>query len=210
MPTYDDGSCNTLTADWHSPAIAVRTSNTSANGSGVTEECAHTIDTTGPEAVALPATVLKVRGGADTYMKRDGAVGTAGKGALSSEEVAFTVAATQDQTLFQPVDFRHGEVGEGDDATQTLQSKSTGGYSLNYMPGATDGYVVRRLTPRECERLQGFPDDWTRIPYRGKPAEECPDGPRYKAIGNSMAVPVMRWIGERIQMVDDLLREETE
>ena len=58
---------------------------------------------------------------------------------------------------------------------------------------------VRRLTPRECERLQGFPDDWTRIPWRGKPAEDCPDGPRYKAIGNSMAVPVMRWIGERIE-----------
>ena len=58
--------------------------------------------------------------------------------------------------------------------------------------------TVRRLTPRECERLQGFPDDWTKIPWRGKPAEECPDGNRYKACGNSMAVPVMRWIGERI------------
>ncbi len=66
---------------------------------------------------------------------------------------------------------------------------------------------VRRLTPMECERLQGFPDGWTRIPYRGKPAEECPDGPRYKAIGNSMAVPVMRWIGERIAMVDEILGE---
>ena len=65
----------------------------------------------------------------------------------------------------------------------------------------------RRLTPTECERLQGFPDNWTRIPYRGKPAEECPDGPRYKAIGNSMAVPVMRWIGERIAMVDEILGE---
>lgn len=62
--------------------------------------------------------------------------------------------------------------------------------------------AVRRLTPRECERLQGFPDDWTAIPYRGKSVEECPDGPRYKAIGNSMAVPVMRWIGERIAKVD--------
>lgn len=65
-----------------------------------------------------------------------------------------------------------------------------------------NSYVVRRLTPRECERLQGFPDDWTLVPYRGKAAGECPDGPRYKAIGNSMAVPVMRWIGRRIQMVD--------
>jgi len=54
---------------------------------------------------------------------------------------------------------------------------------------------VRRLTPRECERLQGFPDDYTLIEYRKKPAA---DGPRYKALGNSMAVPVMRWIGERI------------
>ena len=57
---------------------------------------------------------------------------------------------------------------------------------------------VRRLTPRECERLQGFPDDYTAIPYKGKPAA---DGPRYKALGNSMAVPVMRWIGSRIDMV---------
>lgn len=57
---------------------------------------------------------------------------------------------------------------------------------------------VRRLTPLECERLQGFPDNHTRIPWRGKPEEVCPDGHRYKAIGNSMAVPVMRWIGERI------------
>ncbi|WPE56095.1 DNA cytosine methyltransferase [Pseudomonas aeruginosa] len=58
---------------------------------------------------------------------------------------------------------------------------------------------VRRLTPRECERLQGFPDDYTLIPWRGTPATECPDGPRYKAIGNSKAVPVVRWIGRRLK-----------
>jgi DNA (cytosine-5)-methyltransferase 1 len=57
---------------------------------------------------------------------------------------------------------------------------------------------VRRLTARECERLQGFPDDYSRIPWRGKKAEDCPDGPRYKALGNSFAVPVVRWIGERL------------
>ena len=62
--------------------------------------------------------------------------------------------------------------------------------------------TVRRLTPVECERLQGMPDDHTKIPWRNKPAAECPDGPRYKAIGNSMAVPVMRWIGERIELVE--------
>ena len=72
--------------------------------------------------------------------------------------------------------------------------------------GVTDGYAVRRLMPVECERLQGFPDGWTAIPWRGKPAEECPDTPRYKALGNSMAVPVMRWIGERIAMVEEAAR----
>ena len=58
---------------------------------------------------------------------------------------------------------------------------------------------VRRLTPVECERLQGFPDNWTLIPYRGKTEESCPDAPRYKAIGNSWAVPVVRWLGQRIK-----------
>lgn len=72
----------------------------------------------------------------------------------------------------------------------------------------SDGCVMRRLTPRECERLQGFPDNWTRIPWRGRPAEESPDAPRYKAMGNSMAVPVMRWIGERIERVENETRKD--
>ena len=62
--------------------------------------------------------------------------------------------------------------------------------------------IVRRLTPVECERLMGFPDNWTRIPWRGKPEEQCPDGPRYKACGNSMCVNVMRWIGMRIEYIE--------
>jgi len=65
-----------------------------------------------------------------------------------------------------------------------------------------DRMAVRRLTPRECERLQGFDDDHTLIPWRNKPADQCPDGPRYKALGNSMAVPCMAWIGKRIDSVD--------
>ena len=60
------------------------------------------------------------------------------------------------------------------------------------------GLKVRRLTPEECEALQGFPRGYTAIPWRGKPASDCPDGPRYRALGNSWAVPVVRWIGERI------------
>ena len=65
-------------------------------------------------------------------------------------------------------------------------------------PALLTASQVRRLTPVECERLQGFPDGYTAIPWRGKPANQCPDGPRYKALGNSWAVPVARWIGRRI------------
>lgn len=66
-------------------------------------------------------------------------------------------------------------------------------------PALLTAMQVRRLTPTECERLQGFPDSYTMIPWRKKPASECPDGPRYKALGNSWAVPNVRWIGQRIQ-----------
>jgi len=79
-------------------------------------------------------------------------------------------------------------VGEDGDPMHTL--------STAFVPGVATNMAVRRLTPVECERLQGFPDSYTNIPWRGKP--EAPDGPRYKALGNSMAVPVMRWIGRRI------------
>jgi DNA (cytosine-5)-methyltransferase 1 len=77
------------------------------------------------------------------------------------------------------------------------------GKALPELPpkGASSVCAVRRLTPREAERLQGMQDDWTLVPYRGKPAA---DGPRYRAIGNSMAVPVMRWIGQRIRMVETI------
>lgn len=101
-------------------AVAIRTANTNANGHGVAEEVAHTLDQAQGQAIVQPA-------------------------------------------------------------------------------------AVRRLTPRECERLQGFPDDYTAIPWRGRAAEDCPDGPRYKALGNSMAVPVMAWIGRRIEKIEAMM-----
>ena len=67
--------------------------------------------------------------------------------------------------------------------------------------GVVHNQPVRRLLPVECERLMGFPDNWTKIPYRRKSEEECPDSPRYKACGNSMCVNVMRWIGKRIDTI---------
>lgn len=83
---------------------------------------------------------------------------------------------------------------EGADASSCADRGPTVSASRQFM---TQQMRVRRLTPRECERLQGFPDDYTAILYRGRPAA---DAPRYRALGNSMAVPVMRWIGERIEM----------
>ena len=86
------------------------------------------------------------------------------------------------------------------DVCQTIKSPSGG---ANESVGTVlTSMVVRRLTPVECERLQGFPDDYTRIPWKKKPADECPDGGRYKALGNSMAVNCMRWIGRRIELVE--------
>lgn len=93
-----------------------------------------------------------------------------GKGLLIQEELSATLSTHSDQLFYK----------EGD--------------------GDMEGLTVRRLTPLECERLQGFPDGWTDIPWKGK--EHAPDSPRYKALGNSMAVPVMRWIGEGIQLVE--------
>ena len=142
-----------------------------------------------------------------------------GKGALIGTEVSFTLATSQDQTLFQPVepDMKHSSntlnpwdpqskrVYTTDDVGPTLCAR--GRPREDAGPNVITGdnpYAVRRLMPVECERLQGFPDGWTDVPYKGK--EHPPDGARYKALGNSMAVPVMRWIGERMQVVDEIMR----
>ena len=90
------------------------------------------------------------------------------------------------------------------DVCPTLRSGGAGGV-VN--PAVAGRWYVRRLTPLECERLMGQPDNHTSIPWRGRPAEQCPDGPRYQACGNSMGVNVMRWIGRRIDMVDKLTQE---
>ncbi len=91
-------------------------------------------------------------------------------------------------------DRRQNGIGNDGDPAFTLRTAVT--------PGVMTDMAVRRLTPVETERLQGFPDNWSRIPWKGKPETECPDGPRYKAAGNSMAVPVMAFIGRRIAEVD--------
>lgn len=93
------------------------------------------------------------------------------------------------------------KVASYSDTAGSLRTKPPGSQENSSTTAVQHGNAVRRLTPVECERLQGFPDNWTLITYRGKQAK---DGPRYKAIGNSMAVPVMRWIGQRIAQVEGL------
>lgn len=101
--------------------------------------------------------------------------------------IAFRWAASPSQGLSIGVDYCH-----------TLTANPSGEPAVCYKNYGQ----VRRLTPRECERLMGFPDDWTQIPWRGRPADRCPDRPRYKACGNSMCVNVMRWIGMRIELAE--------
>ncbi len=114
------------------------------------------------------------------------------------------IVATLDKSKTPAIALQGG--GRTSQNSQGSGFKPDCSFTLNCMDehGVAYGSTVRRLTPRECERLQGFPDDYTAVPYRNKSAA---DGPRYKALGNSMAVPVMRWIGERIAKVDAIKTE---
>ena len=167
--------CHPLAAGAHPPTIAFGAQNSAAQGDDVREECSPTLDKS-----KTPAVAVALRG-------RDGG---------ATAEI-------------------------GDDRAHALRASQGGGDK----PHVLADMAVRRLTPRECERLQGFRDDYTAIPWRtwqeasrkgasyeglllergmtlrGPSIEECPDGPRYKALGNSMAVPCMAWIGRRIAAV---------
>jgi DNA (cytosine-5)-methyltransferase 1 len=129
-----------------------------------------------------------------------GAQNSASQGLSDSEDVCPTL----DKSKTPAVAFNMhksgndgSSMGVSEERTDCLLAKATSPFAVARGPMA-----VRRLTPRECERLQGFPDDYTQIPWRGKDAADCPDGPRYKALGNSMAVPVMHWIGQRIATME--------
>lgn len=87
------------------------------------------------------------------------------------------------------------ELTASEELAGTLQRGGDGGRHDGVM---TPAMQVRRLVCEECEALQGFPRNYTRIPWRNKPVSECPDGPRYKALGNSMAIPVVSWVLRRI------------
>jgi len=110
---------------------------------------------------------------------------------VEEEGVLRVVHGTQDPCTSDNLAFAQGRNSGGENVVLPMPDKRT---------VCTQDSQVRKLTPVECERLQGFPDNHTRIPYRNKPAEDCPDGPRYKAIGNSKAVPCIQFVGARVIM----------
>lgn len=128
----------------------------------------------------------------------DGSVHALGCGSSSGEVISQTLRAKEHEPpMVVAFDSKASNAIFNADLSPTLikNGEDGGGRIAIQMPTTAQ---VRRLTPVECERLQGFPDCYTAIPWRGKPADQCPDGPRYKAIGNSWAVPVARWVGERV------------
>jgi DNA (cytosine-5)-methyltransferase 1 len=205
----DDGIAYTLEARGEVQAVAFDCKASGRNGFGIGDvsptlrsmghKDSHT-NAGGPVAVMTLA--IRGRDGEPTLEVREDGTANAvltpngGRGGIGVGAVAIS-ANQRGELRERPV---HGSLSS---------SKST-----KQFDGIMQGMAVRRLTPRECERLQGFPDDYTLIRYHrvlksgklSKRIYEAADGPRYKALGNSMAVPVMRWIGERIQIVEGLSR----
>lgn len=191
----------TLNCNHEAPiaAYGIRTANTSSNGWGIQEEVTHTLDCA--QGVAVAHTLR----GEGFDANEDGT----GRG-TPLVPVACEVADSQTVGANQTFGFA-GEaiaiqgtlLNRSDTAGPAGSGISAGGVSFTQtktdVHAVQYGMQVRRLTPEECEALQGFPRGYTNVPHRNKPAA---DGPRYKALGNSWAVPCARWLGERIEAVE--------
>jgi DNA (cytosine-5)-methyltransferase 1 len=212
----------TLTCNHEAPIAAYSTKlhNTASNQAGkVYEEYATSLDANSPPpAVFAPVTQFGETAGTltachDSSPRADRGMNVVAQpiafhptqDPISSSDVCHAIGTANGQgcataaVAFQErgrADGRSLEIGG--DVAYALTAPRGGGRAQERNV-LTPTMAVRRLTPVECERLQGFPDGYTAIPWRKKPASECPDGPRYNALGNSWAVPVVAWIGERIQ-----------
>lgn len=122
---------------------------------------------------------------------------TSSNGHGFNDEVAYTL----DRAQGQAVAFAHQAGGIQTTLGYDPEAGTSPTLAKCQTPAIDTGMAVRRLTPTECERLQGFPDGYTDIRHGGKPT---PDGPRYKSLGNSMAIPPMRWLGQRIALVESI------
>lgn len=170
------------------------------NGKGWSDEgTSYTVDTTGTQDVALSVALRGREGGATAELGDDvaGCLRASTGGGDKPHVLAPAIPVQLDAGFAFAQNSRDEVRMQGRDGLISgALSAEPGMKQTTYWCG-TD-LAVRRLTPTECERLQGFPDGHTDIPWKNKDTGETPDGPRYKAIGNSMAVPVMQWIGQRI------------
>ncbi len=191
--------------------IAICTAHTQSNGHGFSDDIAHTLEQTNSQAVAFN---LRGREGGAIPEASPMASVRAASGGSSNSYVAFSakdygadVGGIAPTLRGMEHDASHanggGQLAIAAPLTASYGKQVDSSDTSNGPPNVLhSGIAVRRLTPRECERLQGFPDDYTLVEYRGRLAA---DGPRYRALGNSMAVPVMRWIGQRIAAVHEIL-----
>ena len=194
---------NTITAsygmggvDYETKPIVFGAQNSASQGDSVSEHVTPTLDKSKTPAVAY--------GIPGNWIGR--APENGGNATKPMDNIAPNLtSADRHAVAFNPIRYGSHQQDTLHHETGVMSSLPAGSNSnAGHYTKTVTNMQVRRLTPRECERLQGFPDDYTKIPWRNKAPEDCPDGPRYKAMGNSMAVPVMRWIGERIAMVDKL------
>jgi DNA (cytosine-5)-methyltransferase 1 len=154
----------------------------------------------GADAADNLSPTLRAMGHGESHANAGGQVAVCVTGDITHTLKAEGFDASEDGTgRGQPIVFDPTQITSAANRSNPQPGDPCHTLAKGMQPPTLAGSQVRRLTPRECERLQGFPDDYTLIPWRGKSSEECPDGPRYKAIGNSKAVPVVCWIGRRIQ-----------
>lgn len=166
------------TADSLIPVAIAFPANLSGTQHASTEELAPSMGAANPTAVAI----------------RTAQTGSNGWG-VNTEGTAYTLDSAQQAVAAWTTKLHNTG---SNNAGKLFEERTTCLDANSPPPALLTAMQVRRLTPTECERLQGFPDHYTLIPWRKKPAEECPDGPRYKALGNSWAVPVARWVGWRV------------
>ena len=187
-------------------AFAIRTANTNANGHGISENKTHTLDGANGQAISFSAhmsepMVHKDKSGT-LQAKNPTAVvyeAHAQDARYREQDVSPTIQARHCNMTNTPLVYQSNQtdarIKDMGNTCQTVIARwGTGG---NNQPLVQQS-VIRRLTPVECERLQGFPDNYTQIPWKGKAKEDCPDSHRYKALGNAMAVPVIQFLGKNI------------
>lgn len=200
---YAEEQANTLTADWHAPAV-LPLPNTALSQYGT--EIAGCLTARGDSSPCVDrGQNIVCMTGTQAHCHISGEIAGCLTAHMGKDDAPVVVDGSNLQTYVCAVCDRHTHAAICRNVCPILKCGGDPAMiasEIGDKPAGVNPMLVRRLTPLECERLQGFPDGHTLIAWKGKPAEECPDGPRYKAIGNSMAVPVMRWIGRRIAAVD--------